>query len=48
MTNQDLYPWIEPEIWTHIKKHLVLLFPLCNIGWAENDTIRDGVKETLA
>ncbi len=47
MTNKDRHPWIESESWTHINNHLVLLFLLCNIGWAENDTIRDGVKETL-
>lgn len=47
MANKDRHPWIEPESWTHTKKHFALLIRLRDIGWAENDIIRDGVKETL-
>jgi len=39
--------WIEPESWTHTKKHFVLLIRLRDIDLTENDIIRDAVKEAL-
>jgi len=47
MTHKDRHPWIEPESGTLTKKHFVRLIRLRGIGWAENDIIRDVVKETL-